>query len=164
MFSIEELNRYSTTVRRKFAEKLASMPAEAVERDREASFHSMKNIMLHMIDNEDWMVNYVVEGRSGEYKRRSWGEYSGMDMVIGHLNEVEAKTARFMKGVDAGKLSSTVTFRTSKGNDISMTVEECLFQSFTEQLYHMGELIALMWQDEIEPPAMQWFYNSPRSG
>jgi uncharacterized damage-inducible protein DinB len=33
-----------------------------------------------------------------------------------------------------------------------MTVEESLFQTFTEQLYHLGEMIALLWQDGVEPP------------
>lgn len=163
MFSIQELNRYSTVVRRKFAAKLASLPAQDVEQNREASFQSMKNILLHMIDNEDWMVNYVVTGKSSEYKRRSWEEYGDMKMVMDHLAEVEEKTKRFLKESGEGELSSRVMFRTSKGAEIELSVEECLLQSFTEQLYHMGELIALMWQEDIEPPTMQWFFNNPRT-
>jgi hypothetical protein len=27
----------------------------------------------------------------------------------------------------------------------------------------MGELIALLWQEDIEPPRMQWFWNNPRT-
>jgi hypothetical protein len=27
----------------------------------------------------------------------------------------------------------------------------------------MGELIALLWQEDIEPPKMQWFFNNPRA-
>ena len=50
-----------------------------------------------------------------------------------------------------------------KGAVFNLSVEECLLQTFTEQLYHMGELIALLWQLNIEPPQMQWFYNNPRS-
>jgi len=49
-----------------------------------------------------------------------------------------------------------------QGKTFNLSVEECLFQSFTEQLYHMGELIALPWQENIEPPRMQWFWNNPR--
>lgn len=162
MLKIQELNRYSTAVRRKFAEKLASLPYAEVERNREASFYSMKNILLHIVDNEDWMVNFVVRGRSAEYSRRSWDEYTDMKMVLDHLSEVEEKTAAFFadQSID---MSSLATFKTAKGATISMTVEECLLQSFTEQLYHMGELIAMLWQDNVEPPAMQWFRNNPRA-
>ena len=162
MLKIQELSKYSTTVRRKFAEKLASLPYAEVDRNREASFHSMKNILLHMVDNEDWIVNFVVKGRSAEYSRRSWDEYTDMKMVLGHLGEVEEKTAAFFADGSVD-MASIATFRTMKGATISMTVEECLLQSFTEQLYHMGELIAMLWQDNIEPPTMQWFYNNPRT-
>ncbi len=164
MFSIQELNRYSSSVRRKFAEKLAALPAEAVDRNREASFHTMKNILLHMIDNEDWMVNYVVNGKSQEYQRRKWDEYTDMKMVIEHLAEVEEATKAFMARTPPESFTSLVSFRTSRGIEIELSVEECLLQSFTEQLYHLGELIALMWQDNLEPPAMQWFFNNPRKG
>ena len=156
--------RYSRLVRRSFLEKMGKMPWEEVTKNREASYYSMKNIMLHMIDNEDWMVGYVVRGRASEYSRRSWQDYGSMDAVLEHLAEVETKTADYLKGADAAKLSANASFQTSKGVDIRMTVEECLFQSFTEQLYHMGELISLLWQENIAPPTMQWFFNSPRNG
>lgn len=164
MFTIQELNAYSSQVRRKFAEKLASLPYAEVERNREASFQSMKNVLLHMIDNEDWMVNYVVKGRSADYHRRGWDEYADMHMVLEHLKDVEDKTARYLRNTSEEQLSETFSLTTSKGVRIEMSAEECLLQSFTEQLYHLGELIALLWQDDIEPPTMQWFFNNPRAG
>jgi uncharacterized damage-inducible protein DinB len=61
--------------------------------------------------------------------------------------------------MDGAELSRHVDFVLQSGERFDMTVEECLFQTFTEQLYHMGELIALLWQENVEPPKMQWFYN-----
>ena len=52
---------------------------------------------------------------------------------------------------------------TVRSGSFDLSAEECIIQSFTEQLYHMGELIALLWQEDIEPPKMQWFFNNPRS-
>ena len=31
-----------------------------------------------------------------------------------------------------------------------ITIKECLFRSFTEQFYHMGELTNLIWQEDVE--------------
>jgi uncharacterized damage-inducible protein DinB len=163
VFSVFELYEYAATVRRKFVEKLATLPWSEVEKNREASFYSMKNIVLHMIDNEDWIVNYVIPGELHKYVRRKWSEYKSMDEVIAHLNEVEAKTRRFLFTLDDKTLSKKVTLKLQSGEQFELSVEECLFQSFTEQLYHMGELIALMWQINIEPPPMQWFYNTTKS-
>ena len=162
MLSVEELHQYSSTVRSKFATKLAELPWSEVEKNREASFYSMKNILLHIIDNEDWMVNWVIQNKSEGYVRRKSEEYTSMKMLLDHLGEVEEKSNRYFTKLDAGELSRRVKFTTSAGQIFDLTVEECLLQSFTEQLYHIGELIALLWQDNIEPPKMQWFWNNPR--
>ena len=163
MLSIEELHLYSCRVRRSFANKLAEMPWVEVDKDREASFYSMKNILLHMIDNEDWMVNWVIRGRSKDYVRRKWEEYASMNVVFGHLEEVEEKSSQYFAKLDDTELKRRVKLTTSAGQTFDLAVEECLFQSFTEQIYHLGELIALLWQDDIEPPKMQWFWNNPRT-
>jgi uncharacterized damage-inducible protein DinB len=164
VFDVKELYQYSSTVRRKFLEKLESLPWESVTKNREASFYSMKNILVHMIDNEDWIVNWVIQNRAAEYKReRRSEEYTSMQLVRDHLEEVERKTRAYLEKADEKEMERRVSFTTSSGNSFNLSVEESLFQSFTEQLYHMGELIALLWQEDIEPPRMQWFWNNPRA-
>ncbi len=162
MFSIEELHQYSCTVRRKFANKLSELPWSEVEKNREASFYSMKNILLHLIDNEDWMLNWVITGKSENYVRRKSEEYTSMQMILDHLDSVEEKSRRYFTELDDAELSRNVDLITSTKQSFNLTTEECLFQSFTEQLYHIGELVALLWEDNIEPPKMQWFWNNPR--
>ena len=162
MFEITELYEYSSRVRRGFAEKLAQLPSDMIAKNREASFHTMKNILLHMVDNEDWIVNWVIPGKSRAYERRKWETYTDMGAVLNHLNEVEKGTRAYLKGLVNGDFGRRVNFVLSSGQAFNLSVEECLFQSFTEQLYHMGELIALLWQENVEPPKMQWFWNNPR--
>jgi len=164
MLDTKELYKYSSTVRRRFLEKLESLPWEEVTKNREASFYSMKNILIHMIDNEDWIVNWVILNKAAEYKReRRSEEYTNMQMVRDHLEEVEKKTNAYMERADVKEMERRVNFTLSSGDNFDLSVEESLFQSFTEQLYHMGELIALFWQENIEPPKMQWFWNNPRA-
>ncbi|MGP8070990.1 MAG: DinB family protein [Candidatus Bathyarchaeia archaeon] len=153
---------YSARVRRNFAEKLAELPVDVVVKNREASFYTMKNILVHMIDNEDWIVNWVIHGKSREYVRKKSEEYTDMTQVLQHLAEVEGKTRAFLKAANEQEFDRRVDFVLSSGKTFNLSVEECLFQSFTEQIYHLGELIALLWQDNIEPPRMQWFWNNPR--
>jgi uncharacterized damage-inducible protein DinB len=155
VFGIDELYRYSSRVRRSFSNILSELSWESVEKNREASFYSMKNILLHMIDNEDWMVNWVIPGRADQYSRRKWSEYTSMEMVVDHMNQVESRTVEYLARTNEDELHRIAKLTTSKGKVFELTVEECLFQSFTEQLYHMGELIALLWQENKEPPRMQ---------
>lgn len=162
MFSVCELYEYASAVRRRFVQLLSNLPWEELEKNREASFYSMKNILLHMIDNEDWIVGYIIPSQADKYVRKKWSEYRNMGGVVAHLNDVELRTRKFLAELDANHLGTKVTLKLQSGEEFVLTVEECLFQSFTEQLYHMGELIALLWQINMEPPPMQWFYNSPR--
>jgi uncharacterized damage-inducible protein DinB len=176
MLSIFELYEYSSRVRRKFANKLAELPWEEVIKNREASFYSMKNILVHMIDNEDWIVNWVINNKALEYKREKKSEdYRSMSEVLDHLNNVESKTRSYLKKAlatgtgssteDSNEFKRRVNFvLQSSGKSFDLSVEESLFQSFTEQLYHLGEIIALLWQQNVEPPQMQWFWNNPRQG
>ena len=161
MLDIRELYRYSSSVRRKFLEKLGTLPWDETIRNREASFYSMRNILIHMIDNEDWIVNWVIRGRSTEYKRaRKSEEYTDIRMIEDHLEEVEGRTKAYLERADADELQRHVNFvLLSSGDSFDLSFEECLFQSLTEQLYLIGDLIALLWQEDIEPPRMQYFYS-----
>jgi uncharacterized damage-inducible protein DinB len=133
-----------------------------MEKNREASFSSMKGILVHMIDNEDWIVNGVIHNKSKEYARRESDEFTSMKMILDYLEEVGERSRRYFTRLNDDELARRVKLITSAGQTFGLTVEECLIQSFTEQLYHMGELIALLWQDNVEPPKMQWFWNNPR--
>ncbi|MDG7016659.1 MAG: hypothetical protein JRM82_04705 [Nitrososphaerota archaeon] len=120
----------------------------------------MKNILVHMIDNEDWIVNWVVKGRPREYKRgRRSEDYTSTKMIVDHLDQVETNTREYLVDLNDDELARRVDFVLQSGESFEMTVEECLFQMFTEQLYHIGELIALLWQENVEPPKMQYFCN-----
>jgi uncharacterized damage-inducible protein DinB len=134
-----------------------------VTKNREASFYSMKNIMLHMIDNEDWIVNWVIYDKGPEYQRVKSEAYTDMRMIRDHLEKIEEKTKSYLEKADEEELQRRVNFTLSSGAVFDLSVEESLFQSFTEQLYHLGELIALLWQEDVEPPRMQWFWNNPRA-
>jgi len=164
--SIPELYEYSSHVRRRFANKLAEQPWEEVTKNREASFYSMKNILLHMIDNEDWIVNSFVLNTPQEYKEENPDDFLNMKQILEYLDRVEAKTRKYLESAKKNPedFNRRAEFVVSSGKSFDLSVEECLFQSFTEQLYHLGELIALLWQDDIEPPQMQWFRNNPRQG
>ena len=163
MFTVQELYQYASRVRRSFAQKLAELPWDEVKKNREASLHSMRNILIHMIDNEDWIVNWVIQNRSQDYVRgKKSDDYSDMKMILDHLDEVEKKTKAYFAKADEVELGRRTDFILSSGDRFDLSVEECLFQAITEQLFHMGELIALLWQQDIRPPNMQWFWNNPR--
>ena len=93
-------------MRRNFAEKLVELPVDVVVKNREASFYTMQNILVHMIDNEDWIVNWVIHGKSREYMRKKSEEYTDMTQVLQHLDEVENKTHAFLNAANEKESNS----------------------------------------------------------
>jgi uncharacterized damage-inducible protein DinB len=162
MFSANELYTYSSSVRTKFLETLEQLPWAEVTRNREASFNSMRNIFVHMLEVEDWMVNWVVAERSEPYPWDKFEEYDSFAKMEQYLRRVELGTKRLLETSSQPQLERRVTLRLRSGDSFVLSVEECILQAFTEQLYHMGELIALFWQADVRPPRMQWFWNNPR--
>jgi uncharacterized damage-inducible protein DinB len=163
MLRIQEIYGHAAMVRRKFARKLAKLPSKISSKNNEASFHSMKNIMIHMIYVEDWLLRSAILGRGRDYRERNFKSFRDMLAVLSYLDEVEAKTRAYLKNASEGELRRKVRLQFSpRGTVYNVSVEECLYQSVTEQLYHIGELIALLWQENIRPPSMEWFSNNPR--
>lgn len=139
LFSIKEVYCYSSTVRRRFLERLAQMPWNEVSKNKEASYYSMKNIIIHTIDNENWIVNWVIHDRASEFKReRRFEDYDQMESIVRYLEEVESKTKEYLEKADEAKLRRRAKFTISSGESFDISVEECLLQQFTEQLYHIG--------------------------
>ena len=165
MFTIQELYSYSTAVRRKFARKLTTLPTSIPLKNREASFHSMKNILVHMIYVEDWLVNSAILGKGKTSYREPNFDSFDMRGAMSYLDDVESNTKAFLKDAGEGELRRKISLRFSprQKHPYNLTVEECLLQSITEQLYHIGELIGFMWQENIRPPNMQWFIYNPRT-
>jgi uncharacterized damage-inducible protein DinB len=157
-----ELYEYALAVRGRFLVTLTELPWEALERNREASHYSMKNILIHMIQNEEWMVNWVVQGKSTQYVWAPYKTFTDASLIRSKLEDVERRSRDYLRRATAEELSRKVILTLDSGEHFELTVEECLFQSFTEQIFHLGELIALLWQEDVEPPKMQWFYNNPR--
>ena len=57
-----------------------------------------------------------------------------------------------------GKLFDRYRIRNDLGETVEVTAEDILIHLFEEEIHHRGELIALLWQMNIEPPLMGWKY------
>ena len=105
----------------------------------------MKNIMIHMIYVEDWLLSSAIFGRGRNYREKNFESFQDMSAVLSYLDKVEVVTRAYLKNVSEHELRRKVKLQFSpQGAAYDMSVEECLYQSITEQLYHLGELIALL--------------------
>jgi uncharacterized damage-inducible protein DinB len=150
------LFEYSQALRNRYLEQMATLPWEEVIKSRGASFDSLRNILLHTIDAEDRLVNYVISGRTKDWVSRNPADFHDIDSIRKRAREVESKTKAYVTGIETTELERNVELPRAGIPSIQVRVEDVLVTAALESIHHFGELIALLWQMDIEPPHIGW--------
>lgn len=146
--------KYSHAVRQRYLKKLAELPWSEVIKDRGASFPSIRDIFLHAVNAEDLLVNHVAQDKPMESPPKDYSEFTDMHLIEERVNEVEKKADSYLKKVTQKELKRKVSMPWKKS--FQLEVNDVLITLAFEVVYHMGELNALMWQSDIEPPWLGW--------
>ncbi len=133
-----DLLEYSQFLRHKYLETLSKLPWPEVVKDRGASFPSLRDIYLHMIFVVDAYINYGLQGNR-DYPNVNFIEYDSIEKIAEYLKDVELRADSNLSKMTPEDLSRN---------------EIVLLDFFQEETHHRGELIALLWQMDIEPPHM----------
>jgi uncharacterized damage-inducible protein DinB len=155
MVSVVKLLEYSQELRHRYLDTLAKLPWEEVVSDRGASFGSIRNIYLHMIGCVDGFVKSSIRGQFS-FSRINYDDYDGIEKIRGYLERVESEVNEYLGTITEEKLSRKIEFKMRDGSTSTYTVEDWLVTLFEEETHHRGELIALLWQIDVDPPHMGW--------
>ena len=150
------LVEYSQLVRRRYVEQFATLQWEQISKSRGASFDSLRNIILHTVDAEDKLVNYIIAGRIKEWVPRNPEEVLSIDSIRKSVEETEAKTKDYLAKLTPAELERKVEFSRPNTQSMPVRVEDILIHTALENIHHFGELIALLWQIDVEPLHMGW--------
>jgi len=146
---IRDLYRYHFGKLRKYLRTIWSLPVKERYRDRGATYPSLVDMYLHILDDYRFWFIQAYTGKSFR------------DFPLG-IRLSRAKVERATRGVD--RLVSNF-LKTLKPKDLdrkffiqvdqrSITIRSMLLQMIEGDLQHKGELNALLWQMDIEPPAI----------
>jgi uncharacterized damage-inducible protein DinB len=152
----KKLVEYSQSLRNRYLERLAELPWDEVVKSRGASFDSLRNIFLHTLDAEDRLINYAIPGRMKDWVSRNPDEFQDLDSVRKRVKEVESKTKAYLSKMTLGELERKVEFSRPGMPSMIVRIDDVLIHLALENAHHFGELIALLWQIDIEPPHMGW--------
>jgi len=150
------LLEYSHTLRNRYLELFATLTWEEVVKSRGASFDSLRNILLHTLDAEDRMINYVIPGRTKDWVSRSPDEFHDIDSIKKRAKEVESRTKGYISKMTTADLERKLEYSRPGMPPVQVRVEDILIHVIFENVHHFGELIALLWQIDVEPPHMGW--------
>lgn len=155
MVDVRGLLEYNVEVRHRYVEVLAKLPWDEFVKNREASWHSLRNIFIHTLGAVDHWLDFL---QNEKHARKKFDEYTGIDDVRAYMEHVEEKMSKYLGSLTPDLLMKKYGLTNDAGQDVEVTAEDILIHVFEEEVHHRGELIALLWQMNIEPPLMGWKY------
>lgn len=140
-------------MRHRYFEALAKLSWDEFVKNREASFHSFRNIFIHTLGAIDYWLDFL-KGEKSSYKK--FDEYQSFQDVRARMEYVEKRMRDYLGSLTAEGLEKKYTVTNDANETVEITAEDVLIHVFEEEVHHRGELIALLWQMGVEPPLMGW--------
>jgi uncharacterized damage-inducible protein DinB len=154
LVTVRELIDYNAEVRGRYLTVLAKLPWDEFIKDREASWHSLRNIFIHTVGAIDHWLNFLQDQKPS--RRKEFDEYKSMSDVEEYAEQVQDRMRKYLDSLTQDELIRKYKVINDAGESVEITTEDVLIHVVEEEIHHRGELIALLWQMGIEPPLMGW--------
>lgn len=154
MVDVVDLLEYNETVRHRYFETLSRLSWKELIKNREASFHSIRNIFVHVLGAIDYWLDFLQ--KQNLHSKKDYDKYRTLEEVRSYMEHVEERTHQYLKSLTTQGLKKTYSVKKRGGTTLKITAEDVLIHVFEEEVHHRGELNALLWQMGIDPPSMGW--------
>ena len=156
--TIRDWYSYNTRVRRGYLASFAKLSKEELLRDRGASYPTLLDIFEHVLG----AYFYWIRGASTDNPTLPQvnpppeGDSSApttLDLVSKEEEQIQSMVKEFLDGLVEEDLEKTFLIR---HRDHKVSVRAMLWHLVEEELQHRGELNALLWQIDVDPPIFGW--------
>jgi uncharacterized damage-inducible protein DinB len=146
---IRDLYAYNSRTRAKYLAAIWKLPARERYRDRGASFPSLVDIFMHVLDAyRQWFI--MVYAGKGEPQWYPLGKRYTRSEAAHEMRTVDGYVRRVLRGLKPGDLDRSLRLPWRPPRTIELRV--LLVHMVEEELQHRGEMNALLWQAGREPP------------
>jgi uncharacterized damage-inducible protein DinB len=153
MVNIKNLLAYNDAERRAFFKAFAKLSWNEFIKNREASFHSIRNIFIHTLNATDYWLDFLQNEK--QRSKKKFEEYKTLKEIGAYMRQVENRMNNYLKSLSSEDLKKKYRGRERRnGKPETVTAEDILVHVFEEEVHHRGELIALFWQMGIKPPVI----------
>ena len=161
MVTTIDLMDFVHELREDFFECAAKLGWKEFAKDRGVSLLSFRDLFLHLAYVEEQHVTEFCEGRPTpwmpEVMNIPQDRYLNIASVRKRLREVRAMgDQRFTKWNTPEELEKPAVWVASKKYPLRLSRDSALAQCLTEHLLHLGEVEAMLWQMDVEPPTTFW--------
>jgi uncharacterized damage-inducible protein DinB len=131
-------------------------------RDRGASFPSIQDIFLHILDNTVWWLESVPQNRQESHQPVK-GRLSGAE-IRRQVRRIARSSRKLSKSLTPSRLDRSFVVRGVQGNgkpfEMKVNLRTIIWHLAEEELQHRGEMNALLWQMDVDAPTRAWFSSA----
>ena len=154
---IKELFMYNHTLRQSYIDEFKkNIPWQEMVRNHETSWLSLKDTLLHIIWVEDTWINYSIQGLEDPNRPFNYSKYQTWNSIIEYNSRTVSKVDEYLSNIKLEDLDRKVWRINNDGIKRTSRIKDVLIHVVTEELHHRGEIIAILWQMNIQPPDMGW--------
>jgi len=147
--------RYNSDVRKKYLDAMEKLPWEEVIRDRGASFPSIRNVFLHVLNAYRYWFQYAIYNNLKDYRGIHANTFSTVDAIRNHESEVDSMVMSLIGSLREEDLLKVHVIQDGSVTH-NVTMEAILMHMIEEELQHRGEINCMFWQQNVDPPIMEY--------
>ena len=144
---LQGVYRYHFRRLRSYLRTIWDLPVKERYRDRGATYPSLVDIYLHILDDYRFWFVQAYTGKT--FQDFPLGIRLGRAKAERATREVERLVLGFLRKLRPSDLDRKFYIQVDKR---SITIRAMLLQMIEGDLQHKGELNALLWQMDVEPP------------
>jgi uncharacterized damage-inducible protein DinB len=153
---VKELFTYNHTVRQNYVDAFKKLSWEDMIKNHETAWLSLKDTLLHIIWVEDSWINYSIQGLEDPNRPFPYSNYKSWSTIDDYNFNSTLKVNNYLSLLKPDDLFKSVSRINKDGIRRNTTVKDVLIHVMAEELHHRGEIIAILWQMNIQPPDMGW--------
>jgi len=153
----KELFNYNHTVRQNYIDIFKQkLSWEVMVKNRETGWLSLKDTLLHIIWVEDSWINYSIQGLEDPNRPFPHFNYNSWKAIEDYNLNSTLKINSYLDSLTPNDLWKSISRMNVDGIRRTIKVRDVLIHVITEELHHRGEIIAILWQMNFQPPDMGW--------
>lgn len=161
---LERMLVYHSWARNKYLDLFERLPWRVLTRKRGATFESIRNVHLHvMAAYASWLVPYFGQKQLRPILKRldekQWSRIRSVDQMREIDRTVDVAVQTVARRLGPEDFDRKKPIKAGRGVQYPVTPREVLWHLVEEDFLHHGEILCMLWQDDIEPPytGVWWF-------
>lgn len=154
----KELFNYNHTVRQNYIDIFKQkLSWEDMVKNQETGWLSLKDTLLHIIWVEDSWINYSIQCLEDPNRPFPHSNYNSWKAIEDYNLSSTLKINSYLDSLTPNDLWKSISRMNVDGIRRTTKVRDVLIHVITEELHHRGEIIAILWQMNFQPPDMAGF-------